>query len=49
VDELKQGYKKLMGKNYATKKVMKIFKQIDFEGKGTIDYSEFVVAGISKE
>jgi Ca2+-binding EF-hand superfamily protein len=38
-----------MGKKYAKSKVRKIFAQTDYEGKGTIDYSEFVIAGMSRD
>ena len=45
-EELVIGYEKLLG-DEAADEVEKIFKKVDIDGSGFIDYSEWVVATIN--
>ena len=45
VDELTKGYEKLLG-DEAAEEAEKIFKKVDIDGSGFIDYSEWIVATI---
>jgi calcium-dependent protein kinase len=48
-DELESGYAKILGKEKAKQEVARIFRMVDTDGNGSIDYSEFVTACINKE
>ena len=44
-EELTKGYEKLLGEE-AAEEAEKIFKKVDIDGSGFIDYSEWIVATI---
>merc|ERR1711935_309144 len=46
-DELMIGYSKLMGEEEAKKEVDRIFKTIDVNGTGAIDFTEFLLATVN--
>lgn len=46
-DELMIGYSKLMGEDEAKKEVDRIFKTIDVNGTGAIDFTEFLLATVN--
>jgi len=48
-DELIQGYMKVMGQVYSQEELDKIIKEVDVNQSGVIDYSEFVMATISRQ
>ena len=43
------GYIKIIGKENASREVDRIFRMVDTDNNGSIDYSEFVTACINKE
>ena len=47
-DEIQQGYEKL-GRMISDEDIDNIFTQIDIDGSGYIDYTEFVAAAIEME
>jgi len=47
IEELKAGYVKIYGE-YADDHVRKLFRKLDRDGSGYIDYSQWVVATINK-
>lgn len=48
-DELLEAYNTTMGKDEAVEEVEKIMRQVDINGSGFIDYTEFVTACAKKE
>ena len=44
MDEIKQGYDKHFGTPIDDDEIKRMFKEIDTDGNGTIDYSEFLMA-----
>jgi calcium-dependent protein kinase len=49
MDEVKEGYLEHYGKVMSDDEVEKMFKQVDTDGSGFIDYSEFVVAAMNEK
>ena len=49
LEELLEGYNKVFGLSMSKEQVAAIFHQIDTDGSGTIDYSEFVAASIDRK
>jgi len=47
-EEIFEGYKVLFGETKAKEDIDQIFKTIDLDGNGTIDYNEFVTATVDK-
>ncbi|CAG9316717.1 unnamed protein product [Blepharisma stoltei] len=48
-DELLAQYKNTMGANQAEEEVQRIMKEVDVDGNGFIDYSEFIMASAKRE
>lgn len=49
MDEVKQGYVEHYGKIISDDEVEKMFKAVDADNSGFIDYTEFVVAAMNEE
>jgi len=49
IDEVKEGYLEHYGKVMSDEEVEKMFKQVDTDDSGFIDYSEFVVASMNEK
>jgi len=49
MDEVKEGYLEHYGKVISDEEVEKMFKQVDIDNSGFIDYSEFVVAAMNEK
>jgi calcium-dependent protein kinase len=48
-EEIKNGYEKIFGQNMNDEQVDDIFKSVDIDNSGYIDYSEFVVATMNEK
>ena len=48
-DEIKNGYMTYFGKNLTDEQIDDIFSQVDADGNGEIDYSEFVAATMNEK
>lgn len=48
-EEIKNGYEKIFGQNMNDEQVDDIFKAVDIDNSGYIDYSEFVVATMNEK
>mmetsp|Transcript_25827 Transcript_25827/g.25370 ORF Transcript_25827/g.25370 Transcript_25827/m.25370 type:complete len:209 (-) Transcript_25827:25-651(-) len=48
-DELLAQYKHTMGANQAEEEVQRIMREVDVDGNGFIDYSEFIMASAKRE
>jgi len=48
-DEIKNGYMTYFGKNLTDEQIDDMFSQVDADGNGEIDYSEFVVATMNEK
>jgi len=49
MDEVKQGYLAHYGKLISDEEVEEMFKSVDSDNSGFIDYTEFIVAAVDKE
>jgi calcium-dependent protein kinase len=47
--EVQSGYKEYFGRELSNQEVDDMFKKVDTDGSGEIDYSEFVVASMSEK
>jgi len=47
--EIKAGYLEYFGKNLSDEQVDEMFAQVDADGNGEIEYSEFVVATMNEK
>lgn len=48
-DEIQAGYKKFFGRELSNEEVDEMFKKVDVDNSGEIDYSEFVVATLNEK
>ena len=48
-DEVLNGYEEVFGVPINEEEVDKMFKEIDIDGNGTIDYTEFVMATMNEK
>ena len=48
-DEIKNGYMTYFGKNLTDEQIDDMFSQVDADGNGEIDYSEFVAATMNEK
>jgi calcium-dependent protein kinase len=48
-DEVKAGYAEFFGRALTDEQVDAMYKQVDADGNGEIDYSEFVVATMNEK
>ena len=48
-DEIKNGFMTYFGKNLTDEQIDDMFSQVDADGNGEIDYSEFVVATMNEK
>lgn len=48
IDEIKEGYNKHFGTPIDDEEIQRMFREIDVDGNGTIDYSEFLMATMSE-
>jgi len=48
-DEIKQGYKQYFGRDLSNEEIDDMFNQVDADGNGEIEYSEFVVATLNEK
>jgi calcium-dependent protein kinase len=48
-EEILNGYKDVFGVSIDEEEVDKMFKQIDIDNNGTIDYTEFVMATMTEK
>ena len=49
IDEIRKGMREVQGNIGQDIDLQKMFKEIDTDGSGTIDYGEFVTAAINKQ
>lgn len=49
MEEILEGYDLFFGKNLDKTDIEKMFKSVDIDGSGFIDYSEFVVAAMNEK
>lgn len=48
-EEIKQGYGEYFGRNLTDEEIDEMFKKVDTDNSGEIDYSEFVVATMDEK
>lgn len=48
-EEIKNGYEKVFGYSINEEQINKMFKAVDLDGSGYLDYSEFVVATMNEK
>lgn len=48
-DEIKNGYEKIFGQSINQEQIESMFKAVDIDDSGFIDYSEFVVATMNEK
>ena len=48
MEEVKQGYQEHYGKMISDEEVDKMFKSVDCDNSGYIDYTEFVIAAMNE-